>query len=64
MNKLKQNLLYIVFCIAVVYIVLSLRVIVDLKTQLNVFQTQYNELLYKCEKVNDFINDMVTNNIR
>ena len=64
MNKLKQNLLYIVFCIAVVYIVLSLRVIVDLKTQLNVFQTQYNELLYKCEKVIDFINDMATNNIR
>ena len=64
MNKLKQNLLYIVFCIAVVYIVLSLRVIVDLKTQLNVFQTQYNELLYKCEKVSDFINDMATNNIR
>ena len=47
MNKLKQNLLYIVFCIAFIYIVLSLRVIVDLKTQLNVFQTQYNELLYK-----------------
>ena len=64
MNKLKQNLLYIVFCIAVVYIVLSLRVIVDLKTQLNVFQTQYNELRYKCEKVNDFINDMAKNNIR
>ena len=64
MNKLKQNFLYIVFCIAFVYIVLSLRVIVDLKTQLNIFQTQYNELFYKCEKVNDFINDMATNNIR